>query len=141
MIRQSQRLRRVLRKYALDARLARIARAKAERERAHLLETLARIRSAQNAVSCGVASLNGNEAAALDEWSERLLHADASLQPAIDRATVDCGETGRVAHQAKGRMERIEERIAQAMRTEEQQSSTRSESRLARPRTGRNRQP
>ena len=68
MIRQSQRLRRVLRKYALDARLARIARAKAERERAHLLETLARIRSAQNAVSCGVARLNGSEAAALNSF-------------------------------------------------------------------------
>jgi hypothetical protein len=136
MIRQSQRLRRLLRKYALDARLAQIAQTKAERERAQLSATELRIKAAHSALTCNTACPTGGELAALGEWSGRLVEAGASLQPAIERVKVDCSEASLAARRAKGRMERVEERISQASRTEEQQSSARSEVRTVRPGTG-----
>jgi hypothetical protein len=136
MIRRSQRLRRLLRKYALDARLARIAQAKAERERDHLAATEGRIKAAQSALARSAACPTGGELAALGEWSDRLVQAGASLKPAIERVTVDCGEASLAVRRAKGRMEKVEERISQAIRTEERQSSARSEVRTVRPGTG-----
>lgn len=141
MIRQSQRLRRVLRKYALDARLTRIAQAKAERERAHLSATKERIKAAQSALARSAACPTGGELAALGEWSGRLVEAGASLQPAIERVTVDRSEAILAVRRATGRMARIEERISKAIRTEERQSSAQSEARTARPGTGRRHQP
>ena len=59
MIRQSQRLRRLLRKYTLDARLARVAQIKAECERAHLSATEGRIKAAQSALARNAACPTG----------------------------------------------------------------------------------
>lgn len=126
MNRQSQRLRRVLRKYALDAQLARIAQAKAERERATLASTGQRLVAARNALACENGILAGDQLAALGEWSDRLVDASIALQPAIHRADISCTDTLLGMQQATGRVEQLEERILHAKRTEDRRSDHQS---------------
>lgn len=119
MIRQSQRLRRVLRKYALDARMARLETAKAERERVALNATAKRLDAARSGMACENCVVTGDQLAALGEWSDRLLTAGIAIQPSIQRADVTCLEALHDMRQAKGRVERIEERILRASRLED----------------------
>ncbi len=119
MIRQSQRLRRVLRKYALDARMARLETAKADRERAALNATAKRLEAARSGIACENSVVTGDQLAASGEWSERLVAASIAIQPSIQNAEVTCSEALHEMRHAEGRVERIEERILRASRLED----------------------
>lgn len=126
MTRQSQRLRRVLRKYALDARMARLATAKAERERTALVATARRLDAARRGIACGNVAVTGDQLAAIGEWLERLVAASIAIRPSIQCAEATCLESLHEMRQAKGRVERIEERILRASRLEERQRENKS---------------
>ena len=119
MIRQSQRLRRVLRKYALDMRLARLEMAKAERERIVLNATAERLNAARNGIAHTKGAMAGGQLAARGEWSGRLADASIALQPSIQRTEVACAEALQSMRHAEGRIARIEERIVRTIRIEE----------------------
>lgn len=119
MTRRSQRLRRVLRKYELDARMVRLETAKAERERNALSATARRLDAARSGILFENRAMTGDQLAALGEWSERLLAASIAIQPSIQNAEVSCIETLHDMRQATGRVEQIEERILRASRIED----------------------
>ncbi|MEQ1551856.1 hypothetical protein [Sphingorhabdus sp.] len=119
MTRRSQRLRRVLRKYELDARMVRLETAKAERERNALSATARRLDAARSGILFENRAMTGDQLAALGEWSERLLAASIAIQPSIQNAEVTFREAVQDMRQAKGRVERIEERILRTSRIED----------------------
>lgn len=120
MIRQSQRLRRVLRKYALDARMARLETAKVERERTALNATVQRLEAARRGIACeNGAVMTGDQLAAIGEWSERLVAASIAIHPSIQCAEATCLEALHDMRQTKGQVEQIEERILRASRLED----------------------
>lgn len=126
MIRQSQRLRRVLRKYALDARIARLHLAKADRERTALSAIEIRIADARQSLTRETNAPTGSYLAAHSEWSDRLEQASLDLQPAIDNSNIACVEALKNMQQAKGRLDQIEERVVRASRRQDSRIDSQS---------------
>jgi hypothetical protein len=105
---RSTRLQRVLRKFALDRRLALQTQARAETQRRALLKTEERIVTARNTLKAGNGTLSVGDLAALTEWRERLEIAQSSLQPAIERSQADFDTAANAATLAKGKEETLE---------------------------------
>lgn len=126
MIRQSQRLRRVLRKYALDARIARLNQAKADRERTALSAIEKRIVDARQSLARETNAPTGSDLAAHSEWSDRLVKASLDLQPVIDNSNIACVEALKNMQQANGRLDQIEERVVRASRREDWRKDSQS---------------
>lgn len=126
MIRQSQRLRRVLRKYALDARIARLNQAKAERERTALSAIEKRIVDARQSLARETNAPTGNGLAAHSEWFDRLAQASLDLQPAIDHSNIASVEALENMQRANRRLDQIEERVVEASRREDQRIDSQS---------------
>ncbi len=122
---RSTRLRRVVRKYALGRRVAQLALATAERERAALMETDARLRSARDAIALASQPISGKQLAISGEWAMRLEGAMHSLAPSIRTAENDCADSATAAQRASWQEELVRQRIAATLSAEAQQYEAR----------------
>lgn len=117
------RARRVSRKYALDLKLARLAQAGAERERATLDAHAARLVAARDRLAALPGSVAGNVIAAGGEWQARLDAAAAGLQPAREQARVASVQAARGSARAKIRVERVEIMAGAAAEADEKRAA------------------
>lgn len=108
MSERSTRLLRVLRKFALDRRLALQAQARAEMHRRALHQTEHRLVSARDALATEHKLASARELGARMEWRERLDAAQHSLQPAMRQSQSECVTASNITMLAKGREETLE---------------------------------
>jgi hypothetical protein len=125
MNRRSTRLRRVARKYALERRVAQLALAKAERERAALMETEARLRLARQQITPVGEALSGKDLAIGGEWASRLDGATRNLAPSIRAAEDGSAHAATAAQRAGGQEELLRQRIGSAVSAEARQYEAR----------------
>lgn len=126
MTRQSQRLRRILRKYALDLRIARMTQANAARENATIIVAGQRLATARAALACGIGNYRGGELVGSGEWAGRIDLASHELQPARARAEAACTAAALGSRQAQGRVAILQDRIEGARRLEDRQDAART---------------
>jgi hypothetical protein len=122
---RSTRLRRVARKYALERRVAQLALAKAEHERASLVETNARLRSAREQLAPVGEALSGKDLAIGGEWAGRLDGATRNLAPSIRAAEQSSAVAADAAQRAGGQEELLRQRIGSAVSAEARQYEAR----------------
>jgi hypothetical protein len=122
---RSTRLRRVARKYALERRVAQLALAKAEHERASLVETNARLRSAREQLAPVGEALSGKDLAIGGEWAGRLDDATRNLAPSIRAAEQSSAVAADAAQRAGGQEELLRQRIGSAVSAEARQYEAR----------------
>lgn len=108
MSERSTRLLRVLRKFALERRLAMQAQSRAEMHRRALHQTEHRIVSARNALATERKLASASELGSRWEWRERLDAAHYSLQPAVRHSQSECVTASKITMLAKGREETLE---------------------------------
>jgi hypothetical protein len=122
---RSTRLRRVARKYVLERRVAQLALAKAEHERAALVETNARLRSAREQIAPVGEALSGKDLAIGGEWAGRLDGATRNLAPSIRAAEQSSAVAATAAQRAGGQEELLRQRIGSAVNAEARQFEAR----------------
>lgn len=118
-----QRLRRVLRKYRLDQRIARLELACAERERLSLLATGERLANARAGLAAEAGETTGRDLASCSEWADRLALSALRIAPAIAHSEAARAEAALAEARAAQRVARLEDRIEQADRAEAQAQS------------------
>jgi hypothetical protein len=117
----SNRLQRVLRKYAIDRRLALFAQAKAAQDRAALEATHAQLIGARDRQSATSGTSTGVELAQGSEWCSRLEGAASLLKPSLQVSHAAATEAAASAQLASGRVDRLERKIGEATRNEDRQ--------------------
>jgi hypothetical protein len=125
MNRRSTRLRRVARKHALDRKVAQLALAKAEQERAALMETNMRLQLARQQLATMGKAASGKDLAIGGEWAGRLDGATLSLAPSIRAAEHNSAVAANAAQRADGQQELLLQRIGSAISAEAQQHEAR----------------
>jgi hypothetical protein len=115
----------VARKYALERRVAQLALAKAEHERASLVETNARLRSAREQLAPVGEALSGKDLAIGGEWAGRLDGATRNLAPSIRAAEQSSAVAADAAQRAGGQEELLRQRIGSAVSAEARQYEAR----------------
>lgn len=118
-----QRLRRILRKYRLDQRIARIELACAERERLSLIATDARLAQARTGLTVKAGETTGRDLASCSEWADRLASSAMRIAPAVAQSEIARAEAALAEGRAAQRVERLEGRIGQADRATAQAES------------------
>lgn len=116
MMAQPERLRRVLRKFRLDQRIARLAQANAERERAALRATCARLDEARERLAVDSGPVTGRSLATFGEWADRLAASRQMLEPTIHHSDMMCTDTQHRERRAARRVEQLAERIRESER-------------------------
>jgi hypothetical protein len=125
MNRRSTRLRRVARKYALDRKVAQLALAKAEQERAALMETNMRLQLARQQLATMGKAASGKDLAIGGEWAGRLDGATRSLAPSIKAAEDRSVDAASAAQRVGGQEELLRQRIGSAVSAEARQYEAR----------------
>jgi hypothetical protein len=128
MTARSKRLQRVLRKYAIDRRLAGLALAKAEGERAALQATEAQLANARKKLTANSVTRSGDALAAACEWNGRLLTASQMLRPTMLLAAENANQASQLAQLASGRTEVLQGQVAEALHNEDRQREMRAAS-------------
>jgi multidrug resistance efflux pump len=118
-----QRLHRVLRKYRLDKRVARIELANAERERLSLLSTSERLANARSGLAFDPDATSAQELASRSEWADRLSKSSDMIWSAIRRSETTRAEAAIAEARLSQKVERLEARIAEADRAAQAVSS------------------